>query len=130
MASIEITETNLNETISENDIVFLDFWAEWCGPCRAFGPVFERASETHDDIVFGKVNTEEQQQLAAAAGIRSIPTLMAFRENVLVYSQPGALGDAQFTQLIDAVKGLDMEKVHADVAAQKAAQEKAGGGQE
>src|SRR5690606_26883211 len=96
------------------------FWAEWCGPCRMFGPVFEKASETHPDIVFGKIDTEAQQELAGAFQIRSIPTLMAFRENVLVFSQPGALGGPQFDQLIDAVRGLDMEEVHAKVAAEQA----------
>lgn len=114
----EITVENFNETIADNDIVFLDFWAAWCGPCRMFAPVFEKAAETHADVVFGKIDTEAQQDLAAAFQIRSIPTLMAFREKVLVFSQPGALNGAQLEQVINAVKELDMAEVHAEVAAQ------------
>ncbi len=123
MATKEITLENLDSTIENNDIVFLDFWAGWCGPCKMFEPVFEKAAETHKDIVFGKIDTDAQQELAAGFGIRSIPTLMAFRENILVFSQPGALNGGQLEQVIDAVKGLDMEDVRAKVAEQMAAQE-------
>src|SRR5690554_4049679 len=122
MATTEITTDNVNNTIDGNDIVLLDVWADWCGPCRVFAPVFEKAAETHDDVVFGKIDTEAQQELAAAFQIRSIPTLMAFREKVLVFSQPGALNGGQLDQVIDAVRSLDMAEVHAKVAEQQAAE--------
>ncbi len=108
--------------IRDNETVFIDFWAPWCGPCRTFKPVFEKAASKHPDGYFAKVNTEDEQQLAAAFGISSIPTLMAFREGVLVYSQPGALPPAALEELITKVGALDMEMVHAEVAKQQTAQ--------
>jgi len=123
MATREITIQGFHDVVDQNDIVFLDFWAAWCGPCRMFAPVFEKASEQHPDIVFGKIDTEDQRELAAAFHISSIPTLMVFREGVLVFSQPGALGAPQLDQLIAGVRGLDMDTVRAQVAAQKTEQE-------
>ncbi len=122
MATINLTSENFESTIKDNDIVILDFWAEWCGPCKSFGPVFEAASEKHPDIVFGKINTEEEQELAASFQIRSIPTLMIFREQVILYSQPGALTDGQLEEIIGQVKELDMAKVHEEIAQQQAQQ--------
>ena len=123
MATIDITEADFAPTIESNDIVLVDFWASWCGPCRMFAPTYEAASGKHSDVVFAKVDTEAEQRLSAAAGISSIPTLMAFREGVLVFSQPGALPATGLEQVITAVKGLDMAEVHAELARQQAGQE-------
>jgi thioredoxin 1 len=120
MSTTTLTGKDFESIITGNDIVLVDFWASWCGPCRMFAPVYEQASEQHPDIVFGKVDTEAEQSLAAAARITSIPTLMAFRDGILVFSQPGALPAAGLEQVIEGVRGLDMDQVRADVAAQQA----------
>ncbi len=119
MATITLTQANFDETIKNNDIVIVDFWAPWCGPCKSFAPTFEAVSEQHPDIVFAKVNTEEEQMLAAAFQIRSIPTLMIFREQVIVFAQPGALPASQLEELLQKVKELDMAKIHEEIAAQQ-----------
>lgn len=116
MATLELTKDNFETTVSGDGIVLVDFWAAWCGPCRMFAPVFEEASDKHADIVFGKIDTEDQQQLAAAANIRSIPTLMAFRDGILVFSQAGALPAPSLEQLIGAVRDLDMDDVRRQIA--------------
>ena len=123
MTTTTLTSAGFEETVTGNDIVLVDFWASWCGPCRQFAPVFEAASEKHPDVVFGKVDTEAERELAAAAQITSIPTLMAFREGVLVYAQPGALPAPALEQVIGAVRELDMDDVRAQLAAQTQNQE-------
>jgi len=121
MSPIELTETTFDTTIAEGDIVLVDFWASWCGPCRSFAPVFEAAATANPDIVFGKVDTEAEQYLAQVANITSIPTLMAFREGILVFAQPGALPAAGLSSVIEEVRGLDMEAIRDQVAAEEAA---------
>jgi len=116
MAAIEATTDNFNDLIEGNGMVLIDFWAPWCGPCRSFAPTFEAASASHPDIVFAKVNTEEQQELAAAFNIRSIPTLMAFRDQIVLYAQPGALPASGLDQLISQMRALDMDAVRAEIA--------------
>ena len=125
MATLELTKDNFEDTITKNDIVIVDFWAPWCGPCRGFAPVYEQASETHTDVVFAKVNTDVEQELAGHFAIRSIPTIMIFRDKVILFSQGGALPAQGLESLIEQVKGLDMKKVHEDIAEQE--REKAGG---
>ncbi|MGD8842542.1 MAG: thioredoxin [Gammaproteobacteria bacterium] len=119
MPAIELTNENFQETVNNNDVVLIDFWASWCAPCRTFGPIFEAASEQNPDMVFAKVNTEEQMELAAHFQVRSIPMLAIFKEQILVFAQPGALPASALDQLIGQLKELDMDKVRADIAAQQ-----------
>ena len=115
MATQALTATTFDQAVRDNDIVLVDFWASWCGPCRMFAPIFEQAAATHPDILFAKVDTEAEQSLAAAAGIKSIPTLMAFRDGVFLFSQPGALPAAALEEVIAGVRGLDMDDVRSEV---------------
>lgn len=119
MATVELTNENLVDTINSNDFVIIDFWAPWCGPCQSFGPVYEEISEKYEDIVFAKVNTQEQQEIAAQFNIRSIPTLMVFREQVILYAEAGALPGSAFEELISQAKAVDMAEVHKSVAEQQ-----------
>lgn len=123
MATIALTSDNFKDVINNNDIVIIDFWAEWCGPCRSFAPTFEAASEKYPEIAFCKVNTEEEREMAAGFNIRSIPTLMVFREQVILYAEAGALPGSALDQLVEQVKGLDMAAVKAEIAAEEQQQQ-------
>ncbi|GAB4362431.1 MAG: thioredoxin [Gammaproteobacteria bacterium] len=121
MAVVELTGENFESTIQDNDIVLVDFWASWCGPCQMFAPVYEAVAEKFPDVVFGKVNTEEQQELAAHFGIRSIPTLMLFREKVILFQQAGALPESALEEIVNKAQELDMAELHKQIAEQQAA---------
>ena len=119
MATVELTKENFEKVITENPMLIVDFWAPWCGPCRGFAPIYDKAAEAHQDVVFGKVNTDAEQELAGAFNIRSIPTLMVFREKVVLFQQAGALPASALEQVISQAKSLDMAKVHQEIAARE-----------
>jgi thioredoxin 1 len=119
MTTVDLTAETFEKTLTDSNIMFVDWWAEWCGPCKMFGPTYEKASEQHPDIVFAKVDTEANQQLAGSAGIQSIPTLMAFKENILIFSQAGALAPAQLEELIQAVQAVNVDEVRAEIEKKK-----------
>ena len=119
MATIKLTKENFDDTVANNDIVIVDFWAQWCAPCRSFAPIFETASENNSDVAFGKVNTEEEQELAAAFQVRSIPMVMILRDQIVLYAQPGMLGASQLDNLIKQTKEIDMAKVREEIAKEK-----------
>jgi thioredoxin 1 len=127
MATVTVTNDNIESHVTGNDIVILDYWADWCGPCKLFAPIFEEASNQHQDIVFGKIDTQDQQQLSAGAGIQSIPTVQIFREQILLYSQPGALPAAALDELIRKISELDMAAVRAQIAKREAEMAASGG---
>ncbi len=123
MATVELTKENFEKVITDSPMVIVDFWAPWCGPCRGFAPIYDKAAEAHQDVVFGKVNTDAEQELAGAFSIRSIPTLMVFREKVVLFQQAGALPASALEQVISQAKSLDMAKVHQEIAAREQQQE-------
>ena len=120
MATVDLTTTTFNEALDKNDIVIVDFWAEWCGPCKQFGPIFESVSEQYDDVLFAKVNTEEQQALAQQYNVHSIPTIMVVRDGIILLNQAGMLPEDKFGDLITHVKGLDMDKIRKEIAEEDA----------
>ena len=122
MAVVELSKDNFEQTVQDNAFVIVDFWAPWCGPCRSFAPVYEKVSEDHDDIIFAKVNTEDEQEIAAHFQIRSIPTLMIFREQIIIFSQPGMLPGSALEEIIQKAKDLDMDMVREEIAKQQAQQ--------